>query len=858
MDGWLKVCKAQSGIQAGTQAGQPAKTQALNPPYMKEFPSLERVRAELKGADAMDTAAMHMGAFWQLQQMINELAGPRRYRNQLTPDEGRLLGLYALGYQEAGKPYTSYPDRPKWFKMHSFYEVDAGFLDDLLNQFFSPGLRAQYLQLKGEKHARAVARSRAAANTRAQIQTGGGGQPDTQSAAQAAQQLAQGLSQIIMSMAGNLPAAQPGAGGYVTAASAEEAKEQWQRALGKSNTFESSDEFVLMFFQPGYATMMCHGNLSVPEKPYTVEAQNGRVDLTFFKGEAGASQAWLLGLRQDGALVSQNARTLQLFGKEKEGDNYKYKPCGVDVLTPKPRAGTTSTAATKPPQLGAAAATHAGAYVADGNRYIQTKDYPKAIEAYKKAVDSQPNLWAAQRGLGISYFNSDQFEKAIAPLKEALRLKPNDAELSFALGFACYETKQYADSLAAFQEAARLQPNDADNHYWVGELYLVGFNQSEKAIPEFRESLRLRPNDARTLGELGAAHGRLTQHREAVAAFQQAIRIKPQLVDAYRGLALTYVDMGKDDEAHKVAQSLAAIDQKKADELVGEILAAKITRAVDGPAANRGSHPAGRPPGGVVRPSRPAAASAEAYYAQGEKYYELKDYSKAVEAHKKAIALKPSMAEAHDGLGLAYHGLKQYPAAVAAFKEAIRLRPKDPLPLYHLADTYFALEKRKEMLEVAEKLEPLDEQLYQQVVAASVEIDPVFYKVMGEKALEKGDLTTAGKAFQEALRLQPEYAEASEGLGKAYFRLKQFPNAVTALKEAVRLKPDFAEAHFGLGMTYVAMGRKGDALQVYGTLQRLEKERAEKLHNAINRMSAGPQPARLGTPPGRGGSNPPR
>src|SRR3990172_372228 len=104
--------------------------------------------------------------------MINNLAGPRRYRNQLTPDELRMLGQYALGYQDAGQPYTSYPDRPKWYKMHAHYEVDAVFFEELLNRFFSPGLRAQYIQMKGDLHARAVAQSQAAANTRAQVQSG--------------------------------------------------------------------------------------------------------------------------------------------------------------------------------------------------------------------------------------------------------------------------------------------------------------------------------------------------------------------------------------------------------------------------------------------------------------------------------------------------------------------------------------------------------------------------------------------------------------------------------------------------------------------------------------------------------------
>ena len=148
---------------AGLLQTDNTRAQATNPPYLREMPSVERVKTEIKGADAMDTAARQMGAFWQLQEIVKTLSGLRWARNQLTPDEGRLLGQYSGGYHEAAKPYASYPDRPKWFKAHSFYEVDEGFRDGLFEQFFSPALREQYFKVKGETRATVDARKAARA-----------------------------------------------------------------------------------------------------------------------------------------------------------------------------------------------------------------------------------------------------------------------------------------------------------------------------------------------------------------------------------------------------------------------------------------------------------------------------------------------------------------------------------------------------------------------------------------------------------------------------------------------------------------------------------------------------------------------
>lgn len=126
------------------------RAQATNPPYLSQFPSVERVKSEIKGADEMDTAARQMGAFWQLREMIVKLAGPRFYRSP-TSDENRLIGQYNQAYNAISQPYASYPDRPKWYQMHALYETDDGFLDQLLQKFFPAEFRTAYYRATGKQ-----------------------------------------------------------------------------------------------------------------------------------------------------------------------------------------------------------------------------------------------------------------------------------------------------------------------------------------------------------------------------------------------------------------------------------------------------------------------------------------------------------------------------------------------------------------------------------------------------------------------------------------------------------------------------------------------------------------------------------
>ncbi|MDO8283198.1 MAG: tetratricopeptide repeat protein [Thermodesulfovibrionia bacterium] len=96
-----------------------------------------------------------------------------------------------------------------------------------------------------------------------------------------------------------------------------------------------------------------------------------------------------------------------------------------------------------------------------------------------------------------------------------------------------------------------------------------------------------------------------------------------------------------------------------------------------------------------------------------------------------------------------------------------------------------------------------------------------------------GKYQEAVDAFKEALRINPDYAEAYYYLGAAYSHLNRYQEAADACKQAIRIKPDYAIAHLGLGISYSALGDKGSALEEYKILKDLDKEMADKLFNVI-------------------------
>ena len=107
-----------------------------------------------------------------------------------------------------------------------------------------------------------------------------------------------------------------------------------------------------------------------------------------------------------------------------------------------------------------------------------------------------------------------------------------------------------------------------------------------------------------------------------------------------------------------------------------------------------------------------------------------------------------------------------------------------------------------------------------------------YYYDFGGAAEQEGKYQLALSAYRQGVAVKPDYARLHIHIGDTCFKLKQYSEAVAAYRQAIRLIPDQqfpdlelnTDAHFGLGMTYLAMGQKNQALQIYRTLQRLDRK----------------------------------
>jgi tetratricopeptide (TPR) repeat protein len=89
-------------------------------------------------------------------------------------------------------------------------------------------------------------------------------------------------------------------------------------------------------------------------------------------------------------------------------------------------------------------------------------------------------------------------------------------------------------------------------------------------------------------------------------------------------------------------------------------------------------------------------------------------------------------------------------------------------------------------------------------------------------------------AFERAVHIKPDDAEAYYALAVTYDSVGHSEEAKAAYKEAIRIEPDFPPAHFLLGNSYVIDGNKESALQVHKALCKLDADLADTLFDSIH------------------------
>jgi tetratricopeptide (TPR) repeat protein len=163
--------------------------------------------------------------------------------------------------------------------------------------------------------------------------------------------------------------------------------------------------------------------------------------------------------------------------------------------------------------------------------------YLESIKVCQEELAESPKNIDSHVVLGWSQLKLKRYAEALQTAETADQISPNDSRLVQIMGEAKYYLGRIEDALASLEEYVRLQPagDRIARVYWLmGECY-ISLKEYQNADIAISTALYHEENNAGWWARLGYARELANDLKFAREAFDRALRLDPNLIDAQRG-----------------------------------------------------------------------------------------------------------------------------------------------------------------------------------------------------------------------------------------------------------------------------------------------------------------------------------
>lgn len=223
---------------------------------------------------------------------------------------------------------------------------------------------------------------------------------------------------------------------------------------------------------------------------------------------------------------------------------------------------------------GASAQPLAQAYLARADLQMNLREYAKAEADARAALKARPVSHDAFLALAASLLLQKKTEQAAATLDSALKTPGADAAQTADLLATRFAAPALMDAKGAAEDfLRRAAAQDARRLCYVGVPYV---ERTELDLPYFDQCVLKFPHDPRLLTDRGIARYLKGRREEAVADLTEALKGKPDALEAALTLSSILIEQGKGGEAREIISSaLAKGAGRKEEEVYRQALAVR-------------------------------------------------------------------------------------------------------------------------------------------------------------------------------------------------------------------------------------------------------------------------------------------
>jgi len=488
-----------------------------------------------------------------------------------------------------------------------------------------------------------------------------------------------------------------------------------------------------------------------------------------------------------------------------------------------------------------------------GYTYFQLRKYEEAINTLKEEIDFFPENYEAYILLGFVYFKQNRFEDAAEVCKAYnKRFRSYIQEKAYSKGFRIPLQVRDKRLMSILKEIKMENPNIGLPNFILGLYHKSKENFSEarenfrlankwghdpiscilqqigielrkedwkKALKEAGEALRLKGPQAEFYFIIGYIHYQLNDIENALLCFEQAIEMKPYLVEAMRNLAILYDKQQEFEKASQLFERFLRIslyDVFEKYDLKYSLKNLELTKnLIDkmeleytyalmslGPYDYRDINETAlfllregklKDAVGLLRNFLEIDdTSPQINYNLGQLYNTSNKLSKALKYALRAVDLKPNFKDAYDLMGNIYFKMHDYERSVESYREVVAIHSKDAMGYYNLGCAYHGLKNYDEAEDCWKK---------------SIKYEKGIKEVKRSDEVSQDEL-----AISLTVMRRPVSFRAHKSLGRLYIEKNLLEEALRHFKKAAELEPSDPEPYYEIGKIFQAQSEQDEKL----------------------------------------------
>lgn len=340
------------------------------------------------------------------------------------------------------------------------------------------------------------------------------------------------------------------------------------------------------------------------------------------------------------------------------------------------------------------------------------------------------------------------------------------------------------------RNAIAMNSQDVSVRKMLAAIYFQS-GMTDNAIAQYQDVLKLKPGDVDAVKELFNCYMKVKKYDRAIEVGLEQIKLNHQDSSPYLNVARAYSYSGNQEKAVLTYQE--ALKIRPDDYIVRYSLAEAYEKTKNFAGAFEQYR--------YILEKFPG--DEKALIALAGVSLKTGKYDDSIKWYKEVIKKQPRNASAYANIGLAYGGKGQWNEEIEYHKKAISINPKNPIVYFNLAAAYEKSNHDGEAVKMYEKvlkIAPGDRD-------AILRLANIEYK---NKQYDR-----AVRLYEKILKDAPKNASVHANLGFAYGELKKYKVSADHYEKAIRNGIKDPQIHYNLANTYDRLGKARDSIDEY-------------------------------------------